>query len=64
MKCPTPCYLCHELYELDHLHFNAACDCPDGCDHGICDECFFNFDGEENEVAIGERFARGWYAGN
>ena len=42
MKCPTPCYWCDELHELDKLHFYShACNCQTsgGCRHGICDEC-------------------------
>ena len=40
MRCPTPCYLCSELTELDDLQFNTSvCYCPDGCTHGICWEC-------------------------
>lgn len=41
MKCPTPCYICREICELDRLHFNTEfCDCRDGCSHGVCDDCF------------------------
>lgn len=45
MKCPTPCYRCGEIVELDGLHFNTGigdCNCgvDESCTHGICDECF------------------------
>lgn len=42
MKCPTPCYMCDRIVELDKLNFNTAwCDCEPmrGCSHGICDRC-------------------------
>lgn len=41
MECPVPCYICGELIELDAAHFNTEyCGCPEGCTHGVCEECF------------------------
>lgn len=43
MECPTQCYLCGQLFELDKLtFFTDYCECDSwmgGCTHGLCWTC-------------------------
>ena len=54
MEMPVFCTNCGKCIELNDSNFSVSgmCECPNGCTHGICDECKEEFEIEANKNSV------------